>query len=129
MQIGSGGISRSVVRQLVVDFDADVLVDTNAFLLQKRTTFNGSPVLDTVTTSFALATLPSGATRATLSFSGVQTYTGGSLSDGYYQLTIFGASVCDCAAITRLTMATVMASLVATMCWVRSRLITLCAVR
>ncbi len=93
MQIGTGGSSRSVIRQLVVDFDADVLVDSNAFLLQKRTTVNSSPVFDTVNTSFALSTLPSGATRATISFSGAQAYTGGSLSDGYYQLTIFGASV------------------------------------
>ncbi len=93
VQIGSGAIARSVVRQLVVDFDSDVIVDPGAFLLQKRTVVSNNLVLETVPTIFALSTLPSGATRATIAFSGPQTYTGGSLSDGYYQLTIFGASV------------------------------------
>ncbi len=93
IQIGNGSAARSVVRQLVIDFDSDVIVDTNAFLLQKRTLVNNNVVFDTVSTSFSLATLPSGATRATISFSGAQTYTGGSLADGYYQLTIFGANV------------------------------------
>ena len=72
VQIGSGGVSRSVIRQLVVDFDADMVVDAGAFLLQKRTLVNSSVVLDTVTTSFALSTLPSGATRATITFTGAQ---------------------------------------------------------
>ncbi len=93
VQIGAGSASRSVVRQLVVDFDADVVVDAGAFLLQKRNLVGNNVVLDIVTTSLALSTLPSGATRATLTFSGSQTYTGGSLSDGFYQLTIFGANV------------------------------------
>ncbi len=66
VQIGGGTAARSVIRQLVVDFDADVIVDPNAFLLQKRTLVNSSPVFDTVSTSFALSTLPSGATRATV---------------------------------------------------------------
>ncbi len=76
VRIGAGTAARSVIRQLVVDFDADVIVDTNAFLLQKRTLVNSNVVLDTVSTSFALSTLPSGATRATITFSGAQTYTG-----------------------------------------------------
>ncbi len=93
VRLGTGTVSRSVIRELTVDFDSDVIIDPNAFLLQKRTLVSSNVVLDTVTTSFALLTLPNGATRATISFSGPHTYTGGSLSDGYYQLTIFGASV------------------------------------
>ncbi len=85
LKIGNGTSSRSVIRELVADFDADVVVDADAFLLQKRTTVSSSVVLETVATSVTLSTLPSGATRATLSFSGGQTYTGGALSDGYYQ--------------------------------------------
>ncbi len=90
VQIGGGTTNRSIIKQLVVDFDSDVVVDAGAFLLQKRTS---ATVLDTVNTSFALSTLPSGATRATITFSGAQTYSDNSLSDGYYQLSIFGASV------------------------------------
>ncbi len=74
VQIGSGGISRSVVRQLVVDL-MPMYSSIQRVPAAEAHDRQCSPVLDTVTTSFALATLPNGATRATLSFSGVQTYT------------------------------------------------------
>ncbi len=93
VQIGNGTASRSNIRQLVIDFDSDVIIDNDAFLLQKRIGSGSSATLDTVISNFALTTLASGATRATLSFSGGYTNPGGALSDGYYQLTILGASI------------------------------------
>ncbi len=118
IQLGSIPGNRSVIRQVVVDFDSDVIVDPGAFLMQKRTLVNNNVVLENVAATFALSTLPSGATRATLSFSGAQTYPGGALSDGYYQLTISGASVRLRATIDLLmAMATVYPAV--TMCMVR----------
>lgn len=93
VQIGDGTSQRSQVKQLVIDFDNDMIVDADAFLVQQRTIVNGVPVFNTVTTQFALSILPSGDTRATLSFSGPLTRSGGALADGYYQLTILGAKV------------------------------------
>ena len=93
VQIGDGSAQRSSVTGLTIDFDSDMIVDADAFLVQQRTIVNGSPVFTNVTTQFGLTTLPSGATRATLTFSGAFTRGGGALVDGYYQLTILGAKV------------------------------------
>lgn len=93
--IGDGTPGRSLIRQVVVDFDGDMIVDSGAFAIAQRTLVNGNPIFTSVTTQVDLTTLPNGKTRATLTFSGEFTRAGGALVDGYYQLTIDSSKVRD----------------------------------
>ncbi len=70
VQIGDGTIQRSAIRQLVVDFDADVVIDAGAFSVDKRTLVSNLPTFAAVNTIVDISTLPNGKTRATLTFTG-----------------------------------------------------------
>jgi len=95
IQVGDGTAQRSVVKQLVVTFDHGVSIDPGAFLVQQRVRLsNGSLALNTVPVTFAISTLPSGGSIATVTFSGPLTHAStNALVDGNYQLTIDGSKV------------------------------------
>jgi len=87
--INDGEAQRSMVLELEVSFTGDVQIANSAFSLVNRVDGN-------VQTSFT-TTNANGRTVATLSFSGGNTESSGSLVDGNYELTIDGGSIVDSA--------------------------------
>lgn len=92
-QIGDGSAQRSVIRQLVLDFDDVLTVEPGAFVVQQRTNNSGVVSFVDVTTQSNLSSMPNGKTRVTLTFSGPLTNGFGALADGNYQLTVTGSKV------------------------------------
>jgi subtilisin family serine protease len=86
---GDGTASRSMVTQIVVTFDGLVNIDSAAFAINKRG--SGAVGVSSVVTTLA------GKTIATLTFTGAYVESTGSLSDGYYDLTIDYTKVRDAA--------------------------------
>ena len=94
VQIGDGTAKRSMVNQLVIEFDGPVDIDAGAFEVQKREQdSNGNLVLQSVTVNAPnTVALSNGHTRVTLTFSGVFTRPNvlgavpSPLVDGNYQL-------------------------------------------
>ncbi len=83
------GVQKSRVETLTVNFDEEVVIAAGAFEVLKRGAGGGS-------VPFTLSTdVVGGKTVATLSFTSGAFINGGSLVDGNYQLSIFGAFVTD----------------------------------
>ncbi len=95
IQIGDGTAQRSVVKQLVVNFDQAVVVDPGAFAVQQRVkTASNTLQLNNVVTNVVLSPLAGGGSKATLTFTGAYTRVGtNALVDGNYQLTIDGSKI------------------------------------
>ena len=89
-QIGDGTAQRSLVKQVVLEFDGPIVIDPNAFGMQKRERdAGGNLVLQTVTTAWTTQNLANGNTQVVLTFSGSYVRSGTTaLVDGNYQLTI-----------------------------------------
>ncbi len=90
IQIGDGTVQRSIVKQVVLSFDAPIVFDSGAFVVQQRKLVAGVIVFQDVVTQ---ATLTSNGLRVILTFSGALTNGFGVLVDGNYQLTIIAAKV------------------------------------
>jgi len=88
---GDGTAQRSMVTIIKVNFDSDVTLDSNAFLLEASPIAGGAfaPVAFTVNQASALV---SGRTIATLTFSG-SGISGGSLADGNYRVTALSSKI------------------------------------
>ncbi|MEM6472169.1 MAG: choice-of-anchor Q domain-containing protein, partial [Planctomycetota bacterium] len=83
-----GSDQRSVIRSVTVDFDSEVVVDADAFLL---TTSDGT----VVTLAAPVLSIVNGKTRAVLTFSGDQVDASGSLIDGDYRLNVLSDKIRD----------------------------------
>lgn len=88
---GDGGIHRSIVNSITVDFDSVVVLSPGAFVLERK---NGAAWdnLDSELTIGVATSLFNGNTRATLSFTG-SGIIGGSLADGNYRLTMIAGNI------------------------------------
>lgn len=86
--IGDGTVQRSRVESLTVEFDSDVIIDDDAFVVNRRGTGGGR-----VDVSVATSVID-GRTVATLTFAGTHTL-GGSLVDGNYDLQIIASLITD----------------------------------
>ncbi len=87
---GDGTQQRSLIQQVSFSFDGSVVIDSNAFLLERRGP-NGGVVATTVHSIFNTAT---GQTDVRLTFAGEFVRgPGNALLDGYYQLTLFGEKI------------------------------------
>jgi hypothetical protein len=90
---GNGTNQRSMITSIKVNFDSDVTLDPNAFLLEVSSINGGgafAPVPFTVNQS--LPVLVAGKSEVTLTFSGAG-ISGGSLADGNYRLTALSSKI------------------------------------